>query len=162
MNIACIPHSEMPGASRLFLDYLYDFDRVRAFYAHPPDLQEAHTAAQAVDLPDDRRAELVRVLRDVNRNGGEAAERHLDLLARPGTVAVVTGQQTGLYGGPAFSLYKALTAAKYAALLRDEGLPAVPVFWLATEDHDLEEIDHVRFPAADAPLAREGRDIQRR
>lgn len=145
MNIACIPHSEIPGASRLFLDYLTRFERVKEYYSCPPELARAHQKSAAIDFPHDRRKDLVEALRRINRDAAPKTLEHLDLLARPGTVAVVTGQQTGLYGGPSFSLYKALTAAKYAAVLREQGQPAVPVFWLATEDHDLEEIDHVRF-----------------
>jgi bacillithiol biosynthesis cysteine-adding enzyme BshC len=57
-------------------------------------------------------------------------------------VAVVTGQQVGLFSGPAYTLYKAFTAIKLARQLTGEGIPAVPVFWLATEDHDLAEVDH--------------------
>jgi bacillithiol biosynthesis cysteine-adding enzyme BshC len=63
-------------------------------------------------------------------------------LARPETVAVVTGQQVGLFSGPAYTIYKALTAARLAELLNAQGIPAVPVFWLATEDHDFAEVNH--------------------
>jgi bacillithiol biosynthesis cysteine-adding enzyme BshC len=66
----------------------------------------------------------------------------LDLLARQGTVAVVTGQQVGLFSGPAYTVYKALTAVRLARSLSAEGIPAVPVFWLATEDHDFAEVNH--------------------
>ncbi|MBC8167171.1 MAG: bacillithiol biosynthesis cysteine-adding enzyme BshC, partial [Bryobacteraceae bacterium] len=60
----------------------------------------------------------------------------------PGAVTVVTGQQVGLFSGPAYTIYKALTAARIAADLTEHGRPAVPVFWLATEDHDWPEVDH--------------------
>jgi len=63
-------------------------------------------------------------------------------LAKPGTVAVVSGQQVGLFSGPAYTIYKALTAVRIAQRLRDYGIRAVPVFWLATEDHDFAEVDH--------------------
>ncbi len=66
----------------------------------------------------------------------------LSKLAEPGTVAVVTGQQVGLFSGPAYTVFKALTAVKLAEHLSGQGIPAVPVFWLATEDHDLAEVDH--------------------
>src|ERR1051326_5565082 len=59
---------------------------------------------------------------------------------------MVTGQQVGLFGGPLFCLLKALTAVKLA-----EEAVAVPVFWMATEDHDYEEISAVSFPAGDHP-----------
>src|SRR5581483_10843196 len=61
---------------------------------------------------------------------------------RPGTVAVLTGQQVGLFSGPAYTVYKALTAVKLARDLTARGIPAIPVFWLATEDHDFAEVNH--------------------
>jgi bacillithiol biosynthesis cysteine-adding enzyme BshC len=90
-----------------------------------------------MQYPPERRAALVAALR--KRNPGNAS---LDLLARPETVAVVTGQQVGLFSGPAYTIYKALTAARLAAQLNSQGIPAVPVFWLATEDHDFAEVNH--------------------
>src|SRR5262249_3364401 len=77
----------------------------------------------------------------------------LDRLGEPGTVAVVTGQQVGLFSGPAYTIYKALTAARLAEQLTSEGTPAVPVFWLATEDHDIAEVNHnYVFDAANQPV----------
>jgi bacillithiol biosynthesis cysteine-adding enzyme BshC len=58
-------------------------------------------------------------------------------------VAVVTGQQVGLFGGPAYTVYKALHAVKLAEWLTANGQPAVPMFWLATEDHDFAEVSHI-------------------
>ena len=76
----------------------------------------------------------------------------LDRLAQPGTVAVITGQQAGLFTGPAYTIYKALHTIRLASWLSENGLPAVPVFWLATEDHDFEEADHAWvFNAAHSP-----------
>ncbi len=138
MESHCIRHTEIPGTSRLFADYQYHFDRVSRFYPNDPHtLAGFERAAAAIDYPLERRAALVKALRRTN-----GPSRTLDLLARPGTVAVVTGQQIGLYTGPAYSIYKALTAIRLAAHLSESGIPAVPVFWLATEDHDFAEVDH--------------------
>ena len=138
MEAACIRQTEIPHASRLFTDFSYHFDRVSRFYAHRPrDPESVRAAAASIDYPDDRREALVRALR---RQNGDSSG--LNLLAQRGTVAVVTGQQVGLFSGPAYTMYKALTAAKVAAQLTEQGIPAVPVFWLATEDHDLAEVDH--------------------
>ncbi len=69
-------------------------------------------------------------------------------LADPHTVAVVTGQQPGLFGGPLLTLLKALAAAKWAARLRAEGRPAVALFWIASQDHDALEVQTVGLPEA--------------
>lgn len=138
MKSICLPHTELPGTSALFADYLYRFPRVAGFYRHDPhDPESMRAAAREITLPDDRRRRLVDALRGIN--GGNAA---LDLLAQPGTVAVVTGQQVGLFSGPVYTIYKGLTAVRLARQLSGEGIPAVAVFWLATEDHDLAEVDH--------------------
>jgi bacillithiol biosynthesis cysteine-adding enzyme BshC len=89
----------------------------------------------------------VLVARNARLAPSPARERNLELLSRPGTVAVVTGQQMGLFLGPLFTLYKAAAAITAArALSKETGRPCVPVFWLQTEDHDLPEVDHCFIP----------------
>ena len=141
MNGACLRHSEIPGSSRLFLDLVYDFSRVKAFYEHDPsDPESVGRAIEQIEYPPARRAAIVEALRDIN-----AGSPALDVLAQPQTVAVVSGQQVGLYGGPVYTLYKALSAIHTARELTAAGRPAVPIFWLATEDHDVEEIRTASF-----------------
>jgi bacillithiol biosynthesis cysteine-adding enzyme BshC len=112
------------------------------------DLASYRAAAAEAQIPDDRRAALVSALRELN-----GPSESLDRLAQPGTVAVVTGQQVGLFSGPSYTIYKALTAVKIAAMLSENGIPAVPVFWLATEDHDFAEVNHAWvFDAAHRPV----------
>lgn len=138
MEAACLRHTEIPNTSKLFADFQYHFDRVRKYYPHwPGDPASYFTAAQQIEYPAERRAALVAALRA--RNGASPA---LELLAQPGTTAVITGQQVGLFSGPAYTIYKALTAIRLARQLNESGLAAVPVFWLATEDHDLAEVNH--------------------
>src|SRR5262249_56374440 len=74
----------------------------------------------------------------------KAAKENISRLEQ-GAVAVVTGQQVGLFGGPAYSVYKALSAMEGARLLNKTGVNAVPVFWMATEDHDFEEVRGTNF-----------------
>ena len=139
MESSCVRYTEIPATSNLFGDFLYDYQRVERFYSgHFSDPESFRSAASQIDYPDARRAKLVAALREQN---GDSAT--LNKLAQPGTVAVVTGQQVGLLSGPAYTVYKAITAAKLAQQLTANGIPAVPVFWLATEDHDLAEINHV-------------------
>src|SRR5438132_1073858 len=126
MECTCIRHTELPHTTKLFADFVYHFDRVRPFYAWSPFDPGAYAAAASqINLPDDRRAALVRALRIQN---GESES--LSRLAQPGTVAVVSGQQVGLFSGPAYTVYKALTAVKLARELTARGIAAVPVFWL--------------------------------
>ncbi|MGH9667461.1 MAG: bacillithiol biosynthesis protein BshC, partial [Bryobacteraceae bacterium] len=149
MDSACLRHTEIPHTTRLFADFCYHFDRVAQFYAHAPG--EFESAAAEIDYPEERRAALVQALREQN---GDSAS--LDLLAKPGTVAVVTGQQVGLFSGPAYTIYKALTAARLASDLTARGIPAVPIFWLATEDHDFAEVGKAwTFDGAHQPVALE-------
>jgi bacillithiol biosynthesis cysteine-adding enzyme BshC len=139
MHCSCVRHSELPHTSPFFTDVLYHPDRTARFYRHPlRDLDAFRSAAAEIDLPAERRAALIDALR-VQNPAGDALAR----LARPGTIAVATGQQVGLFSGPAYTIYKALHAAKLAAWLSANGMPAVPVFWLATEDHDFAEVNHV-------------------
>jgi len=138
MKPACVRYDQLPGSSRLFLDYQYDFERVARFYARSPhDPKALHEAAAQAEYPDERRAATLQALREQN-----AESAALATLGRPGAVAVVTGQQVGLFSGPCYTIYKAITAALLARQLTEAGIPAAPVFWLATEDHDFAEVNH--------------------
>src|SRR6202521_3808395 len=147
MECSWISPAELPGTTHLYSTFLSDFARVSDFYRHPPTTNGFDEAAREIGLEDAVRRAVVDVLRNHNRIfGGDATTtRNLDRL-RDGAFAVVTGQQVGLFGGPAYSIYKALTAVHVARELTERGVNAVPVFWLATEDHDLAEVNHCFFP----------------
>ncbi|HWX38501.1 MAG TPA: bacillithiol biosynthesis cysteine-adding enzyme BshC [Candidatus Sulfotelmatobacter sp.] len=147
MDCSWISPAELPGATRLYSTYLSDFPRVADFYIHPPTANGIDESIRDVRLDDSTRRAVVDVLASQNRafGGDDATARNLDRL-RDGAVAVVTGQQVGLFGGPAYSVYKALTALHVARELTDRRVNAVPVFWLATEDHDLAEVNHCFLP----------------
>src|SRR4051794_3651776 len=154
MHCTCVRHTELPNTSALFADVLYHPDRTAAFYRHPyRELSSFQDAAREIDFSDERRAALIAALREQNPESPS-----LSRLAEPGTVAVVTGQQVGLFSGPAYTMYKVLHAVKLAAWLSANGLPAVPMFWLATEDHDFAEVNHVWvFDSAHQPVKLEMR-----
>jgi bacillithiol biosynthesis cysteine-adding enzyme BshC len=107
-------------------------------------LEAFQAAAGRIEFSAERRAALIDALRVQNPESPA-----LHSLAQPGTVAVVTGQQVGLFSGPCYTIYKLLHAIKLAAWLSENGLPAVPVFWLATEDHDFAEVNHAWVFGAD-------------
>lgn len=138
MNKSCLNHTLIPGTSRLFSDYLYHFDRVKGLYDWCPfDAESYACAAARIQFPVERRRAIVDALREQNPNAANLA-----LLENPRGVAVVTGQQVGLFGGPAYTIFKAVTAARLSEQLNSDGIPAVPIFWLATEDHDIAEVNH--------------------
>ena len=119
-----------------------------SFYAHPPTVESIKRVAAAVRPDPGVRHTLAEILRGQNRGFGTDAsvESALDRFAS-GAVAIVTGQQVGLFSGPSFTIYKALTALRLAEELNSAGTTAVAIFWLATEDHDLAEIDHCFWPS---------------
>jgi bacillithiol synthase len=146
MGCVSIPYRRLPHQPKLFVRFLDDFSAVANFYRHPPSFDAVTQTAKSLDFPAQRREEVVAVLRDINASlgAGDATQRNLDRLA-DGAVAIVSGQQVGLFGGPAYAYYKALSAIRIADELTQSGIVAVPVFWMATEDHDLDEVRHATF-----------------
>ena len=133
-----------PWIRRLAADYAYDFRAVASFFSGDPSDRAAWADAIArTQAHDRRRGEMAAVIA-AQQQRREAPARARDagrLLADARTVAVVTGQQAGLFGGPLFTLLKALTALKLAEQVsRDHQVPAVAVFWIDAEDHDWEEV----------------------
>src|SRR5262245_4288585 len=128
--------------SPLFRDYLEGAPRVAPFFDGGGwDMDALARSAEAARRFPRSHAEAAEALEGQQRarGSGAAAERAVDL-RRPETVAVVTGQQPGLFGGPLYVLYKALGALKAARLLQARGRPAVAVFWVAADDHDFAEV----------------------
>jgi bacillithiol biosynthesis cysteine-adding enzyme BshC len=146
MGCVSLPFRRLPHQPKLFLQFVDDFPSVASFYAHPPTLEAVTQTAKSLEFPAERRKEVSAVLRDINKTLGadEATQRNLDRL-ESGAVAIVSGQQVGLLGGPAYAFYKAMSAIRIAEELSESGIPAVPVFWMATEDHDLDEVRHVSW-----------------
>ena len=142
---------------RLAADYAFDYARVADFFAGNPAEPSAWQDAiartqrhprQHAAIADVLQAQLTR--RGAPAEAVAAAERLRD----PGTVAVVTGQQAGLFGGPLFTLLKALTAMRLARRVSDEqGVPAIAIFWIDAEDHDWDEVKSCGVLDADMKLA---------
>jgi bacillithiol biosynthesis cysteine-adding enzyme BshC len=133
-----------PWIKRLAADYAYDFARVAEFFADNPADPAAWPVAiaRASGLPRQRQR-LVELLQAQQRTRNAPAESMAAaaVLGDPRSVAVVTGQQAGLFGGPLFTLLKALTAIQLAERVRVEHhVPAVAVFWVDAEDHDWNEV----------------------
>jgi bacillithiol synthase len=150
----CLPFSQIPHTTRLFADFLAYQPSIQPFYPMPPHFQEwLKEEAAKISYDSSRRERVAAILDRQNKSWGasEKTLANLDRLRR-GAAAVVTGQQVGLFGGPMFCIYKALTAVKLAEEATAAGVDAVPVFWLATYDHDLAEVNHVSIPSPDGAL----------
>ena len=142
------------GISALFCDYIENYSHIARFYAGDYKSPESF-----LKLAEQRRRsypfrELIAdVLLDQNRafGCGSAATDNIELLRDDRTVAVVTGQQVGLAGGPLYTFYKTITAVHLAKVLGEQhpSYRFVPVFWLECEDHDFEEMNHFSILAPD-------------
>jgi len=141
--------AQLPNLPALFLDFLSEFEKLADVYRggrlllplSTEDVAELRESARQVAARVRRREELCRILREQNMRwgGSEAALANIRELAEPEAVAVVTGQQAGLFTGPLLTLYKAWTALHVSRSLRAQGIRAVPIFWIHSEDHDLAE-----------------------
>src|SRR5580658_7392567 len=145
MKSHCLPFQQIPHTTRLFLDYLSYTPSVRGMYPRSPIFSEwVNDAAEHVAYDDARRRKVSEILERQNRAWGASPKTLANIeRLRQGALTAVTGQQVSLFGGPLFSIFKALTAVKLAEQATATGLDCVPIFWLATEDHDLAEVNRV-------------------
>src|SRR6202050_587589 len=150
----CLPFSQIPHTTRLFADFLAYPPSVLPFYPHSPHFSEwSKTEASALRYDASRRERVSTILERQNKSWDASPQTLANLSRlRAGAAAIVTGQQVGLFGGPMFAIYKALTAVKLAEEATAAGIDAVPVFWLASYDHDLAEVNHVSIPGPDGLL----------
>ena len=134
-----------PPAAGFSADYAAGAPSLARFYAgHPNDLDAYRRKADEIRSRADGavRARLTSMLKPVS----EEARRRLDAVASGSGFVVTTGQQAGLFGGTLFTIYKALSAVALADALQERlGVPVLPVFWVASEDHDWDEVSEVRL-----------------
>jgi uncharacterized protein YllA (UPF0747 family) len=144
MSSSNISFRDIPRTSQLFSDYLYNFDRVSSFFEGSSGTDALLQRAKRVVSQKFERDAVADVLLDQNRSLGasEDAIANIGLLRDKDSVVVITGQQAGLFTGPLFTIYKALTVIKLTMRLREQGLKVVPMFWVASEDHDFAEVNH--------------------
>jgi bacillithiol synthase len=142
-TIQDIPFQSIPRQSSLFLKYIDMAPEALRFYRHPPAFESIVQSARDLRTgPPFARKEIASILRRQNEAYGGDPETlaRISDLEKPDSVAVLTGQQVGLFTGPLYTLYKALTAIQLSEALRQRGIRAVPIFWMDTEDHDLPEV----------------------
>ncbi len=141
-----INFGDIPGQHNLFLDYLYEFESVKKFYKHDFRNKEEYLKIFKTISETNRefRNDIPKIINSQYQgfNLSEKTKNNIDLLKEKNTLAVVTGQQLGILGGPLYTLYKIITAIKLAEHLKEryDAYNFVPVFWLEGDDHDFEEV----------------------
>jgi bacillithiol biosynthesis cysteine-adding enzyme BshC len=161
---------QLPWIRPLASDYAFDYARVGAFFAGDPATPEAWRDTIARSQATPRQPETLSralVAQLTRRQAPPQAVAAAERLAQSATRVVITGQQAGIFGGPLFTLLKALTAMKLATEVEaSHGVPVVPVFWIDAEDHDWPEVSGTTVLDADmaavsvkaAPIAGAGHE----
>jgi bacillithiol biosynthesis cysteine-adding enzyme BshC len=140
---------ELKGVTRLYRDYLYAYQNLADFYngdfLQLSSFRAIQTRIQSQNYP---RPALAEILTEQNRSfgAGQKTLANIEALKEKECCVVFTGQQIGLLGGPLYTIYKSLTAIKLAEYLSGQlKIKVIPIFWMATDDHDFAEINHVYF-----------------
>jgi len=157
MKAEYLDYREIPGQNALFLRYLYDFEAVAGWYPGGPPSPDLLPRRADEILRGGRvypREALAACLERFNREvgAGELALENIRRLRGGRAVAIMTGQQIGLFGGPALAVHKALTVIALARQLSRDGVEAIPVFWLASDDSDYDEIAAAHLLGPDGEL----------
>ena len=159
MNLQAVDYRQVL-TNHLLHTFLDDFESLRSFYAHDPrDPDVWPRAIEAVNSrpnPPPRKA-VARTLETQNSRFGadESVLENARALGGDNAFVISTGQQAGLFTGPLYTIYKAVTAVKLAKRVSEEtGVRAVPVFWMAADDHDYAEINHVHVCQTDGDTLR--------
>jgi len=146
-----INYADLPDQHRLFTDYLYNFDRVKGYYKYNFRDKEEYIKLfkKKAEMYGENRGFLHEILRKqyADKKLSENTSNNLDLLKERNTLAVVTGQQLGVLGGPLYTFYKIITAIKLCNNLNEryDDFAFVPVFWLEGDDHDFEEVKSINI-----------------
>jgi bacillithiol synthase len=150
----CLPFSQVPHSTRLFIDLLAYAPSVQLFYPRSTQFRDwVQEETANLRYEDSRRQRVADILERQNKSWNASPKTLANIgRLRKGAAALVTGQQVGLFGGPMFDIYKALTAVKLANEATTAGVDCVPVFWLASYDHDLAEINHISLLGAEGAL----------
>ena len=146
-----INFSDIPGHQNLFLDYLYEFENVSDFY--PYDFRNRDNYLKIFKNISEKRSYLSADISQIisnqysNINKSETTEKNIKKLSDKKTLAIVTGQQLGILGGPLYTFYKIITAIKLSRFLseRYNDYNFVPVFWLEGDDHDFNEVRAIKI-----------------
>ena len=146
-SIHKIPLEQTKAFSSLLSDYTSQNDKITSFIHYASSAEGLQKCLANCSFPMERRLVLQEVLQEEYRDlqDSDRVREHLDRISSPDTFFITTGQQIHVLGGPLYVLYKIASTLQLAEackrLMPDKHF--VPLFWMASEDHDLEEIDHL-------------------
>lgn len=150
MDAACIDYKETGYFSQTVIDYLEDKPELRSFYSFRPDWNGFKTLLQNKKVIADRSllatalTKQYQPISPFTSHYSQKVQRNIDLLKSPNTYTITTGHQLNIFAGPLYFIYKIVTAIKLAGQLK-ERFPDnnfIPVYWMASEDHDFAEINY--------------------
>lgn len=137
--------------SKLFQHYISGSGSITNYFeTHPANSDSVLESIESFKFNGDRSVSTT-LLENYNQAHLEnkLTRNQIDKVKRPNSLTVVTGQQVALYGGPLYTVYKTISAILYAKKLEKKtGRPVVPIFWLADEDHDIEEVSTLHLPGS--------------
>ncbi len=162
-----IPYSELgnifPDTS-LFYNYINSFDKIRNLYQWDyRNLDDVFNSTKNILFTSEQRKSIHHAIIDYNKkyNNSQQVLQNIDSLLDENTYTIFTGQQCGVLTGPLYTIYKAMTAIQLSKILSAKGREKfIPVFWIASEDHDIGEVNHIDFPVQDGNLHREYLNIE--
>lgn len=147
MNEQNIPLDLSGQVSSLILDYLANKETIQPFFTYKNDIKGFEQKIESMRFPKEKRTLLVQQLKKQYSKNGIATPKKIDLLLEENTFVVTTGHQLCLFGGPQYFIHKIASTIKLAQQLT-AAFPEknfLPLFWLASEDHDFDEINHAHI-----------------
>lgn len=149
MKLNQIEFEETKRFSSIFLDYLQGKKELQPNYSFIPNIESFEKAIVSRNFDDGKRIPLVRILKDQYKNVSieNSVSDNIELLSESNTYTITTGHQLNIFTGPLFFIYKIAATINMAKILKEK-YPSnnfVPVYWMATEDHDFEEINNFRL-----------------
>lgn len=142
-----INFGDIPKHQNLFLDYLYEFENVQDYYKHNFRSKETYPQLfkNISDTKSKRSFPISPIIKNQYKDFPQVSSKtlkNIDLIDNPKTIAVVTGQQLGIFGGPLYTIYKIITAIRLSNQLNEryDEYKFIPVFWLEGDDHDFNEV----------------------
>jgi bacillithiol biosynthesis cysteine-adding enzyme BshC len=149
MKLNKIEFEDTKRFSSIFLDYLQSKKELQNDYLYPPTIESFEQAIANRNFDDGKRIPLVKSLKDQYNNVSTPASvsGNIELLREKNTYTITTGHQLNIFTGPLFFIYKIVATINMAKILKEKypSYNFVPVYWMATEDHDFEEINNFRL-----------------